>query len=362
MDAIYLLQSDKTLRRVERTDYTTEDLLQELIAKYPELLAGDQFDEEEPLRWLLVSRETPVPDQSGNRWSLDHLLVDQNAIPTFVEVKRSTDTRIRREVVGQMLDYAANGAQYWPVDEIRNIALRNAGSPQNLDEQVGRLLGPDNPMAANFWESVESNLRAGKVRLLFVADELPAELRAIIEFLNGKMTDIEVLGIELRQYVGEDVKAIVPKLVGKTEQIRRAKKTLGSSGRRTNEAEFLEGVPLEVRPFFGGMLAIAKEPGVEIYWGTKGFSLRTFRGEGMLAFAYGYPAGVFDEAPILSMYLKRFEPGVEADLRKRLLSLAPFQVKGKYTMDLPITEANLAVAMQALTILREIAQDGERPE
>ena len=29
--------------------------------------------------------------------------------PTLVEVKRSSDTRIRREVVGQMLDYAANG-------------------------------------------------------------------------------------------------------------------------------------------------------------------------------------------------------------------------------------------------------------
>jgi hypothetical protein len=30
-------------------------------------------------------------------------------VPTLLEVKRSSDTRIRREVVGQMLDYAANG-------------------------------------------------------------------------------------------------------------------------------------------------------------------------------------------------------------------------------------------------------------
>ena len=29
-------------------------------------------------------------------------------MPTLVEVKRSSDTRIRREVVGQMLHYAAN--------------------------------------------------------------------------------------------------------------------------------------------------------------------------------------------------------------------------------------------------------------
>lgn len=37
---------------------------------------------------------------------MDHLFVDQDAIPTLVEVKRSSDTRIRREVVGQLLEYS----------------------------------------------------------------------------------------------------------------------------------------------------------------------------------------------------------------------------------------------------------------
>ena len=40
-------------------------------------------------------------------------------MPTLVEVKRSDDTRIRREVVGQMLDYAANGVVYWPAERLR---------------------------------------------------------------------------------------------------------------------------------------------------------------------------------------------------------------------------------------------------
>jgi hypothetical protein len=35
-----------------------------------------------------------------------------------VEVKRSTDTRLRREVVGQMLDYAANAVVYSPVEHL----------------------------------------------------------------------------------------------------------------------------------------------------------------------------------------------------------------------------------------------------
>jgi hypothetical protein len=35
-----------------------------------------------------------------------------------VEVKCNIDTRIRPEVVGQMLDYVANAVVYWPVEAL----------------------------------------------------------------------------------------------------------------------------------------------------------------------------------------------------------------------------------------------------
>ena len=106
---------------MEEAPYDSESLLQKLLADHPDLLAGDQINAEEPRRWLLVTREMAVPgEQDGaGRWSLDHLFLDQDAIPTLVEVKRSSDTRIRREVIGQMLDYAANAVAYWPVEEIK---------------------------------------------------------------------------------------------------------------------------------------------------------------------------------------------------------------------------------------------------
>ena len=101
--------------------YASENLLQELLADYPNLLAGDQIDTTEPRRWLLISREMSLASEEdgAGRWSVDHLFLDQDAIPTIVEVKRSTDTRIRREVVGQMLDYAANAVVHWPVERLR---------------------------------------------------------------------------------------------------------------------------------------------------------------------------------------------------------------------------------------------------
>src|SRR5690606_23451158 len=88
-------------------------------------------------------REAVIPDTPGGagRWAVDHLLLDQDGRPTFVEVKRSTDTRIRREVVGQMLDYAANATQHWSLDHVRDAARASWGD--ELDARIRELLGRD---------------------------------------------------------------------------------------------------------------------------------------------------------------------------------------------------------------------------
>lgn len=226
MGGIFLVQGE-TLIEMKEEPYDSEDVLQELLARHPNLLAGDQ-PASASLRWLLVKRETGVPSREGGggRWSLDHLFLDQNAVPTLVEVKRSDDTRIRREVVGQMLDYAANGVVYWPADRLRTEyegrCVREGKDPAvDFSQSLGDGVYPE-----EFWNLVAQNLLAGNVRLVFVADEIPPELRRVIEFLNERMNPTEVIGIEVRQYVGEGgVKTLVPRVVGQTEQARAQKGT-----------------------------------------------------------------------------------------------------------------------------------------
>jgi len=94
---IYLVRDDGQLVEMRETSYDTEAVLQTLLAKYPSLLAGDQVNPTQPRRWLLVAQEMGVPksDAGGDWWAVDHLFLDQDGIPTIVEVKRSTDTRIR---------------------------------------------------------------------------------------------------------------------------------------------------------------------------------------------------------------------------------------------------------------------------
>ena len=40
--------------------------------------------------------------------------------------------------------------------------------------------------------------------MVFVADQIPNEVKRIIEFLNEQMDPAEVLGLEIKQYVNDE--------------------------------------------------------------------------------------------------------------------------------------------------------------
>jgi hypothetical protein len=226
---IFVLGDDGELRELREAPYEAEDVLQRLIARYPNLIPGDQIDPAAPRRWLLISREQGVPseEQGGARWSLDHLFLDQDAIPTLVEVKRSSDTRLRREVVGQMLDYAANAVVYWPIEQLRASFVRTCEEEEmDAGEVLGVFLrGQDDE---DFWRRVKTNLQAGRVRMVFLADVVPPELTRIVEFLNEQMDPAEVIAVEVPRFAGEGLQTLTPRVVGLTQGARRRK----SSGER----------------------------------------------------------------------------------------------------------------------------------
>lgn len=225
-EQIFILNSDNSLVELNEKEFVNEQQLQELLSNYPKLISGSQIDSDEPRKWILISREFGVPDEEfgNNRWAIDHLFLDQEGIPTLVEVKRSTDTRIRREVVGQMLDYAANAVLYWSIDEIKNSYERYCEKNEiNPEINLQELLGEDKSIN-DFWETVNTNLKAGKVRLIFVADKIPKELQRIIEFLNEQMNPAEVLGLEIKQFGNDTLKTLVPKIIGQTSSAQIKKR------------------------------------------------------------------------------------------------------------------------------------------
>ena len=228
----------KALAELTRTPYPDEAVLQKALADAPEVIAGFTTTEDEPTRLLLIKREMPLPavDNSGVL-RIDHLYADTTGVPVLVEVKQSTDTRLRREVVAQMLDYAASAAQEWSPEVIRAALEERAGPDKSIDQFLEEQSFP--MMGDALISAITDKLAAGEIRMIFVADEIPESLRRIIEFLNLQMSPAEVLGVEVPQYVGKEGTAYVPTLVGRTAAAR-SRKITSSGGTPWDRDRFLE--------------------------------------------------------------------------------------------------------------------------
>jgi hypothetical protein len=326
---IFLIRDGKLVEMNEQ-QYDSEDLLQALLEDYPQLMAGNQIDSVNPRQWLLISRETPVPsEESGSgRWSLDHLFLDQDGIPTLVEVKRSSDTRIRREVIGQMLDYAANGVVYWPIEIIRQMFEQRCYDRGEEPEEVLAQAFDNEVDPDRYWEDVRTNLRAGKVRLLFIADQIPPELQRIVEFLNEQMNPAEVLAVEIKQYVGEGRQTLVPRIIGQTAEAITTKTGGRKPPRQWDEQSFLD----DLREKAGGHLVpLAKkildwiaDRGLIGAWG-KGASQGTCYAQVVVGDKRCRVLGLFSHGK-LEFEFRHIGPEVKRELLDRLNAIEGFDI------------------------------------
>lgn len=226
MSKVYVLEGENRARPLDRLRCKDESKeLQDLLEHNPQLLPSEQIYPDNPPQWLLVKREMPVADPAtgSGRWSVDFLYVDHMAIPTLVECKRCDDTRSRREVIAQMLEYAANGHHYWSAEDLQAHAQDAAGGLEPLNAWISRT-GAAGGSASDFFEAVVANLRRAAMRLIFFLEESPNELRSLVDFLNGQLKETEVLLVEARLYESHAGRVIVPWLFGYTEEARVAKR------------------------------------------------------------------------------------------------------------------------------------------
>ena len=274
---IFQVDGDGNLETLSETRFPFEDDLQRLLEQHPELLPGEAINPDNPRRWLLISREKGVAETAGagDRWSVDHLLIDQDAIPTLVETKLATNPELRRTVVGQLLEYGAHAWNTWSGNEIRD-AFENSAAKigREPDELLGAFLGHEEAAdSATFWDEIETNLRAQRLRLLFVADEIPDPLRRVVEFLNQQMASVEVLAVEIKQFQGPNGRILVPQVFGRTAA-SSARSATGSRQRHTRES-FLTAIPESAdRETADRLFTTAEAAGAFLQWGSTSASIR----------------------------------------------------------------------------------------
>src|SRR5690606_20436933 len=98
-----------------------------------------------------------------------------------------------------------------------------AEADEDPEAVLQAFIGDQEP--ATFWEQVDANFKAGRIKLVFVADEIPRELARIVEFLNDQMR-ADVRAVELRWFAGDGgIITLSPRVIGETERAAAAKRS-----------------------------------------------------------------------------------------------------------------------------------------
>ncbi|HEX8166272.1 MAG TPA: hypothetical protein VF601_10860 [Beijerinckiaceae bacterium] len=193
----------------------TEADIQELIHRFPSCLPIAEID---PLfaNPVPICRELSTP--AG---SIDNFMVTPTGLPVLVECKLWRNPEGRREVVGQILDYAKELA-LWTSSDLQREASRRAGAEGNLLLERVRAAGHEVD-EIGFNDALTLNLRRGRFLLLIVGDGIRVGVEMITEYLQGHSGLHFTLGlVEMPVYrLADGAQIVVPRVLAKTQTLVR---------------------------------------------------------------------------------------------------------------------------------------------
>ena len=214
-----LVVENRNARLVEAKKFHSEATLQTYLEQFPSLLPVWEVDENAaPL--LTIGREVGVP--SG---AVDLLFTDASGLLTVVETKLARNPEARREVIGQVIEYASYLCT-WDADDIERQgndylhSERAAEDYRDLDlyEALSKLAG-DAVAPDRFREDVEDNLKRGRIRLVIAVDEIVEPLRSTVTFLNS-FSSFDVLVLQVADFEESAARHIfIPSLFGYSRRV-----------------------------------------------------------------------------------------------------------------------------------------------
>lgn len=196
-------------------DGVSEATIQRLIQSHPSCLPIAEID---PLFCGPVPVCMELNTPAG---SIDNFFVTPSGLPVLAECKLWRNPEGRREVVGQILDYAKELSRWTSSDLQREVSrrLKRSGNPLlDLVREAGHEVDE-----ADFNDALSANLRRGRFLLLIVGDGIREGVEAIAEYLQAHAGLHFTLGlVELPIYTGSaGERLIVPRVLARTQTITR---------------------------------------------------------------------------------------------------------------------------------------------
>jgi hypothetical protein len=216
-----LIRDQQGVRALEE-GYASEEELQTFLREHPDLMPIEEI-ELNAAGLLCIGWEVGLA--SGAE---DILYIDQNGLLTVVETKLRRNPEARREVVGQILEYAAQMSTWTSADverqaenffgtshcpeAYRGLALKRA--LEMLLESTGAAPGF---AYEDFLKQAQENIERGHFRLIIAIDEPPEPLLKTVEFVNRFSERFEMYLVQLKRFgdLATEQSIFVPALFGK---------------------------------------------------------------------------------------------------------------------------------------------------
>ena len=193
-----------------------ENWLQELLENEPSILPTGTIDSIfSPI--ISIAREVETP--SGY---IDNFFISSKGYLVLVETKLWRNPEARREVVGQIIDYAKD-IKEWDYEKINSIYKKYNNTNKSLFSKLVESNYQEEDNEANFIDILEKNIKNSRFLLMIVGDGIREGVERMTEFLNNTPNMQYRLALcELEVYDLEDGKRLViPQLTTKTSIIER---------------------------------------------------------------------------------------------------------------------------------------------
>lgn len=199
-----------------------ESWLQELIQNNSSLLPIEEIEPSFSDSFAL-GREIKT-----NVGFIDNLLINEDGYITIVETKLWRNVQARREVVGQIIDYAKELTK-WNFDDLNNAVIQSNQTINNSIKgivDIAKEYSQSNEIDEKYFiDTVSKNLKRGRFLLLIVGDGVHESVEEMVDYLQQfAQINFTLALVELQVFknLSDDSTIVLPQIVTRTKEITRA--------------------------------------------------------------------------------------------------------------------------------------------
>jgi hypothetical protein len=213
---------------VESSAYSDESQLQKLLDESPEVVSLEEIRLGAG-QLVATIREFNLPVGY-----IDLLAFTAQGDIAIIECKQAKNTQAKREVIGQILDYAAHLWEMTYEDLDDKVQLLKSMSL--ADFVRGKINAGEEWDEEQFRANVRAGLADGNFILVIVVDEINDELSRIVRYVNATGSpSFSFAALEMRRFTTEETEMLVPHVFG---QVRAAPKQSTAAKNKWSEETF----------------------------------------------------------------------------------------------------------------------------